>query len=47
MTRYQLKMFLIYSEIMYVAEALTPLPRLGTFSWIVTQVECYTLFRGM
>jgi len=39
MTRYQLE-FLKYAQksFTYVAEALTPLLRLGTISWIVTQI---------
>src|SRR6218665_3722648 len=41
MTRYQLEIFeysnYAQKSFPYVAEALTPLPRLGTFSWIVTR----------
>src|SRR6218665_3753726 len=41
MTRYQLEIFeysnYAQKSCTYVAEALTPLPRLGTFSWIVTR----------
>ena len=39
MTRYQLEFFLYAQKsFMHIAEALTPLLRLGTFSWIVTHV---------